>query len=255
MMLALLDSCGLLLAIPILTVGILLITKLNIYCVTFLEKPLIAIGVLLVVVSIAGLFAAFVHKEWLIWVHMFALFLLVILIFCFAVFAVNITSGGSGHPVPGTNYSDYALDDSYPQWMRHRVEEKDEWRDAVTCMKKNGYCTTRLPYNGADQSLYNQSHLSSIQSGCCKPPSACQFEYVSAIDWVQGPASTPQASPDCTSWSNDSSMLCYECSSCKAGLVEAVKQRWKKAGIMLFIVLGILIVLILGYLATDRGHH
>ena len=90
-----------------------------------------------------------------------------------------------------------------------------------------------------------------LQSGCCKPPEACRFQYIDATHWAN-PA-TPGANADCERWSNDELSLCYHCSSCEAGLLQATKDRWKKASVTLFVVLAVLIVLILGFLATDKG--
>lgn len=49
----------------------------------FFEKPVIAIGVFLMLVSIAGLIAACCRVSWLLWVYLLAMFLLIFLLFCF----------------------------------------------------------------------------------------------------------------------------------------------------------------------------
>ena len=49
------------------------------------------------------------------------------------------------------------------------------------------------------------------QSGCCKPPSACNFTYVNATQLVQ--TKNPSADSDCAAWSNDSSDLYFGCNS------------------------------------------
>lgn len=72
-----------------------------------------------------------------------------------------------------------------------------------------------------------------MQSGCCKPPTACGFGYVNPTVWVN--PSNVAADPDCMAWSSDQSLLCYNCQSCKAGMLGNLRQEWRKANIALII--------------------
>lgn len=72
-----------------------------------------------------------------------------------------------------------------------------------------------------------------MQSGCCKPPSVCGHVYVSPTVWTS-PA-RPAADPDCGLWSNDPAQLCYECESCRAGLLAALRSQWHRANIALVV--------------------
>ncbi|KAI5055845.1 hypothetical protein GOP47_0029366 [Adiantum capillus-veneris] len=254
--LAMANILGLALAVPLLAVGAVLASKRNAYCITFIEKPLISLGLLLALVSIAGLCAAWTHLQWLHIAHMVSLFLLVLLLFCFAIFSVEITSNGSGHSPasygstpPPYAFKEYVLSD-YPKWMRRKVERKHEWKEVTSCLQRNGFCGARLPYNGSDPFLFSQSPLSPIQSGCCKPPLACNFAYVDASHWIT--PSNPYASIDCATWDNNPMVLCYRCSSCKAGVIQATKDRWSKVGVTLFVVVIILVAFytIIGSLAA-----
>ena len=82
-------------------------------------------------------------------------------------------------------------------------------------------------------SLQYLTLLLDVQSGCCKPPSVCGYTYVSPTEWTS-PA-RPAADPDCALWSNHPGELCYECESCKAGLLEALRDQWHKANIALVV--------------------
>ncbi|PNT66985.1 hypothetical protein BRADI_3g19202v3 [Brachypodium distachyon] len=71
--------------------------------------------------------------------------------------------------------------------------------------------------------LYTNSawNKRTVTSGCCKPPTACNFTYLNETYWTKPPVSGAGArdssmDPDCDSWSNDQSELCYGCQSCKA---------------------------------------
>lgn len=79
-----------------------------------------------------------------------------------------------------------------------------------------------------------------VQSGCCKPSNDCGFTYVSPTNWTA--TSTTSSNPDCKAWSNDITVLCYNCQSCKAGLLDQVKTDWKKVAIVNIVFLIVLII-------------
>ncbi|XP_042460885.1 tetraspanin-8-like [Zingiber officinale] len=81
-----------------------------------------------------------------------------------------------------------------------------------------------------------------IFSGCCKPPSECNFDYQSATVWNPPSTGNTSTNPDCGAWSNNQSDLCYDCQSCKAGVIANIKDKWKKIAILNIIILIFLIV-------------
>ncbi|KAH6557606.1 hypothetical protein KP509_1Z104100 [Ceratopteris richardii] len=249
---------GLLLSVPILVTGIYLNSKKREYCITTLEKPLIFLGFILALVSMLGLIGTFKKLHWLHMTHMVSLVFLVLTLMCFAIFSVEITSGGSAHSpaqdTPSTSpyrFNEYKLPD-YPKWMQRKVNNRHEWRGVTKCLQQSAFCGTRLPYNGSDPNVYNQSPLLPIQSGCCKPPTRCRFVYIDALHWIG--AINPNVDPDCTTWNNDPQQLCYQCNSCRAGVIQMAKQRWKNVGSMLFITVIVLVLIyaIAGSLAPKQ---
>lgn len=46
---------------------------------------------------------------------------------------------------------------------------------------------------------------------------------------------------DCLQWSNDQTQLCFNCDSCKAGLLANLKKEWRRTDIILLITLVALI--------------
>lgn len=46
---------------------------------------------------------------------------------------------------------------------------------------------------------------------------------------------------DCYRWNNAPNILCYECNSCKAGVMEQIRQDWHKISVLNIIVLMALI--------------
>ena len=86
--------------------------------------------------------------------------------------------------------------------------------------------------------------MSFLQSGCCKPPTDCNFTFVNATDWMApvSAAGLNNEEADCKAWSNDQSQLCYDCDSCRAGVIENLRVDWRKAAIVDVVVLIFLIV-------------
>ena len=84
-------------------------------------------------------------------------------------------------------------------------------------------------------------NLSPIQSGCCKPPTGCNFTFVDATDWTK-PSGFTSDIPDCNTWQNDPSGLCYDCDSCKAGVLANIRNDWKKVAVVNIVFLIILVI-------------
>ncbi|KAG7584412.1 hypothetical protein ISN44_As08g038720 [Arabidopsis suecica] len=79
----------------------------------------------------------------------------------------------------------------------------------------------------------------SFSSGCCKPPTACGYNFVNPTLWLN--PTNMAADADCYLWSNDQSQLCYNCNSCKAGLLGNLRKEWRKANLILIITVVVLI--------------
>lgn len=80
------------------------------------------------------------------------------------------------------------------------------------------------------------------QSGCCKPPTSCGFAYVNETVWDVSSGGTMLVDPDCMKWSNDQGSLCYNCDSCKAGVLAGIKKSWRKVSVSNIVVLIILVI-------------
>lgn len=53
---------------------------------------------------------------------------------------------------------------------------------------------------------------------------------------------TTPSNTDCSLWSNDQNTLCFNCQSCKAGVLENLKGDWKKVAVINIIFLVFLII-------------
>ncbi|EYU35774.1 hypothetical protein MIMGU_mgv1a018869mg [Erythranthe guttata] len=106
------------LSIPILSGGIWLSSRANnTDCLKFLQWPLIIIGVSIMVVSLAG---ACYRNNFLMYLYLWAMFIIIATLLGFIIFTYAITGKGSGQPVMNRAYLDYSLQD-YSGWLWDRV--------------------------------------------------------------------------------------------------------------------------------------
>ncbi|XP_023531770.1 tetraspanin-8 [Cucurbita pepo subsp. pepo] len=229
-----------LLSIPIIAGGIWLSRQGTSDCEKFLDTPVIVIGVFLLLVSLAGFIGACCRVTWLLWIYLFVMFILIVLLFVFTIFAFAVTNRGAGQVLSNRGYKEYRLGD-YSNWLQNRVNNNKNWNKIRSCLVDGKVCTefnVKFARDTVDQ-LY-QEHLSSIQSGCCKPADECNFVFVRPTEWTVG--STNSTNPDCGLWNNDPRTLCFNCSSCKAGVLDNLKRNWKKVAIINIVVLVFLII-------------
>ncbi|RLN33905.1 senescence-associated protein [Panicum miliaceum] len=226
-----------LLSVPILGAGIWLGHRADgTECERFLSAPVIAVGVFLLAVSLAGLVGACCRVTWLLWVYLLAMFVLIVAAFCLTVFAFAVTNRGAGEAVSDRGYKEYRLGD-YSNWLQRRVESTKNWNRIRSCLQDSKVCKS-MQEKRATFADFMRSDLSPIESGCCKPPTSCNFTYVSGTDWTKTPTSS--ADPDCATWSNEA--LCYDCQSCKAGVVATFKRDWKRVAVVNVVFLVFIII-------------
>lgn len=230
-----------LLSIPILAGGIWLSRQGSTECERFLDKPVIALGVFLMVVSLAGLIGACCRVTWLLWVYLLVMFLLIVLLFCFTIFAFVVTNKGAGEAISQRGYKEYRLGD-YSDWLQKRVNSDKNWNKIRSCLQDSKVCKSLID-DGVDtpDEVFYKSHLSAIQSGCCKPSNDCNFTYVTPTNWTSTPTSAA-SNADCGKWDNNPDVLCFNCQSCKAGLLDNIKSDWKRVAVINIIFLVFLVI-------------
>uniref|UniRef100_A0A0D9VN65 Tetraspanin n=1 Tax=Leersia perrieri TaxID=77586 RepID=A0A0D9VN65_9ORYZ len=223
-----------LLSIPVIAAGIWLSTQVDSACVQLLKWPLIGLGVAVLAVGVAGFVGAFWRLPWLLLAYLVGMLLLVVALACLAVFVFVVTAGGasSGHAVPSRAFLEYDLED-FSGWLRGRVADDGRWEQIKTCLAATPVCSDVNHTYGASAQDFFSAHITPLQSGCCKPPTRCGYTFVTPIFWIS-PISA-SADPDCASWTNDQSQLCYSCSSCKAALLQDLRKQWRRADLILLV--------------------
>ncbi|XP_062232845.1 tetraspanin-8-like [Phragmites australis] len=244
-----LNLVTLLLSLPMLCAGVYFRMRAATECERALQVPVIALGCALLLLSLVGLAGACGRRPAaapFLWAYVVAVFLLVVAVFAFTVFAFEVTNRGAGSAVSGRGYREYRLGD-YSGWLQARIAEPETWRRVESCLAEARVCGQLDGAVGQGAMDFYRQHLSPVQSGCCKPPTRCGFRYVNATFW-ETPRSgmSPEVAGvggDCRAWSNDQQVLCFECDACKAGMLATVKKKWKAVWVVNVALLAVLVLL------------
>ncbi|WOL04628.1 tetraspanin-6 [Canna indica] len=224
-----LNLLTLLASIPIIGGGLWL-ARSSATCESSLQTPILVLGFLVLLVSLAGFVGACFNVAWALWLYLFVMLFLIAALLGLIAFGFAVTGGGRGVEVAGRVYHEYRLGD-YSGWLRRRITEPRYWDAALACVVGSKTCAKIALWTPLD---YLQRDLSPIQSGCCKPPTSCTY--------TEGAAMAAQ-DEDCYKWNNAPNILCYACDSCKAGVLEQVRMDWHKLTVLNVVVLIILIAI------------
>lgn len=233
---AALNFIALLCSIPVIASGIWLASKQDNECINWLRWPVVFIGILFLLVALTGFIGAYWNKQGLLAFYLFCMAALIVLGLILLVLAFVVTRPSGAYAVPGREYKEYRLS-GYSEWLRDHITNSDNWGKIRACLANSPDCSKMRSYLSADQ--FFNAHISPLQSGCCKPPTVCGYQYVNPTMWVN--PVNPMADMDCSIWNNDSTQLCYNCDSCKAGLLGNLRNEWRKTNVILIIAVVILI--------------
>lgn len=154
----LLNLLTLLASVPIIGAG-LRMAKSSITCENFLQMPLLVIGFVVLVVSLAGFIGACFHVAWALWFYLLAMLCLIAALVGITIFGLVVTGSGGGVEVPGRNYREYRLG-SYSPWLRDRVKDPEYWITIRNCILGSGTCAKITLWTPLD---YLERDMSSVQ--------------------------------------------------------------------------------------------
>ncbi|KAJ7560875.1 hypothetical protein O6H91_03G003900 [Diphasiastrum complanatum] len=230
-LIGILNFATIVLSLPIIGGGIWLATKHDTDCVRFLQWPIVLIGLFILLVSIVGFVGACFRISCLLCVYLLVMLMLILLLLFFTVFAFVVTHSGAGHALAGQGFKEYRLGD-YSTWLQNKVDNAENWRSIKSCLSDAKVCNS-LNEEYSSLQAFSRARLSPLQSGCCKPPTACGYSFVNPTSWVN--PTIPSANQDCLLWNNQD--LCFNCGSCRAGVLQNIKEDWHKVAILNVVVL------------------
>ncbi|XP_020223143.1 tetraspanin-3 [Cajanus cajan] len=252
-LIGLLNFLTFLLSFPILGGGIWLsIRANNTECLKFLQWPLIIIALCIMATSLAGLTGSCYRNPFLMILYLVLMFFIIILLIGIITFAYAVTDKGSGREVQNRVYLEYYLQD-YEGWLEKRVASDRYWTKVRSCVRDSKVCAKLRRKVPQTADMFYHTNLSPIQSGCCKPPTECGYAYQNETMWSPE-GGVIGTSPDCSRWSNDQNLLCYECDSCKAGVLATLKKSWRKVSVInIVLLISLLIVYAIAYKAYTNN--
>lgn len=153
-----LNLLTLLASIPLIGSGLWL-SRSSATCESSLQTPLLVIGFVVLIVSLAGFVGACFNVAWALWLYLLVMLFLIAALLGLTVFGFAVTGGGGGVEVPGRVYHEYRLDD-YSGWLRRRITEPQYWKTAMACVVGSKTCAKIALWTPLD---YLQRDLSPIQ--------------------------------------------------------------------------------------------
>ncbi|OMP00678.1 Tetraspanin/Peripherin [Corchorus olitorius] len=211
-------------------------------CGSILHTPMIVIGVLILIFSLAGLIGSVCDCPALLFIYQFFVLVMILAAVGFTIFALAVTNKGAGKFLSGKGYKEYRLGD-YSHWLQKKVNNAEDWNKIKSCLIASPICTDfQRQYSNHTLENFNKQPLNSIQSGCCKPPNDCGFIYRSPTNWTAEEMVVNNKNPDCKVWDNSQQVLCFNCESCKAGILQRMKNSWKEVILFNGILIGCLII-------------
>ncbi|KAL9247274.1 hypothetical protein vseg_020722 [Gypsophila vaccaria] len=223
------NTLTLCLSLPILLAGYIIKATANSPCDPVMYKPLLALGTCLLVVSLIGLLGACCRFSVFQWLYVLTLFVLIIGLLAFlSISAFIIKGGGQGEDVMAGGVKEYELP-MFSNWMRNNFVSTDHWEDVKQCLVRHDACGKISRFRTLmDFVTFKRSKLTSMETGCCKPPVHCGYEYQSDTHWAVPEKGLASQDADCKAWSNDVDKLCYSCETCKAGYLAFFMKGWRK---------------------------
>ncbi|CAH8357306.1 unnamed protein product [Eruca vesicaria subsp. sativa] len=195
-------------------------------CESAIRAPLLTTGIILFVVSLLGVIGSCFEENVAMISYLIILIAGIVVLMIFSIFLFFMTNKGAGHVVSGRGYREYRTVD-FSIWLNSFVGG-NRWVGIRSCLAEANVCDD-LSDGRVSQiaDAFYRKNLSPIQSGCCKPPSDCNFQFRNATFWIPQAKNATTENGDCGAWSNVQTELCFNCNACKAGVLANIREKWR----------------------------
>ncbi|KAK4257296.1 hypothetical protein QN277_006901 [Acacia crassicarpa] len=192
-------------------------------CQKFFRNPLLIGGALLVIVSTLGIVGSLGRVNVVMSIFLTVTFLLILLLICWTVFALFGIHTQLGQRI----WKHYKVND-FQHWLqRYVIDDYQHWKEISSCLIDSRVCRNLAVDGDQNNEYLIFRHLSITQSGCCKPPVYCGFTMENVTFWVEPHTGPVESDSDCERWSNSQEKLCFDCNSCKGGVLADTKLHWR----------------------------
>lgn len=168
---AILNFIALLASVPIIASGIWLASKADNECTHYFRWPVVILGALILLVSLAGFVGAYWNRQGLLALYLFCMAVLIVLLLIVLVFAFVVTRPDGGYSVPGRGYREYRLD-GFSSWLRDHVTNSGNWNKIRTCLAESNVCG-RLTQNYVSPDQFFAAHISPLEASSVLPIATC----------------------------------------------------------------------------------
>ncbi|KAJ6970228.1 hypothetical protein NC653_034726 [Populus alba x Populus x berolinensis] len=180
-------------------------------CDKVLQNPMIIVGATISAISLFGFIGSCCRVNFALTLYLILLFLLLLCLVGFMVFAILVTNESIGKSFSKTKIMDFH------NWLRDNLGDEKHWNDII----KSFSIQTKICHEN------NHKKLSNIQ-----PPVSYGFVSNNVMLWNRPKTSpTMKHSDDCAAWSNHQNTLCFNCESCKAAYVVTSTKQWGRLAI------------------------
>ncbi|KAL2340599.1 hypothetical protein Fmac_008539 [Flemingia macrophylla] len=189
-------------------------------CDKVLQYPLLFGGLMVSVVSTLGLLGALCSLTAALYLYLLLAFFLLLAFASFTVAALFVSARPYHAPHLGFRVRDFS------PFLQHYVTHPSHWHDTRRCLLAARICLGLTLHANNDSRIFQ--HWSSTQYGCCKPPVQCGFTLMKNSTFWDVPKVGPSMNDsDCMAWNNSEDKLCYDCDSCKGGVLANIRKQWR----------------------------
>ncbi|XP_024372515.1 tetraspanin-10 [Physcomitrium patens] len=246
-LIAVINVIAVLAALALISLGIWLATRPG-DCEKYLTVPVFLLGAFFLLVAVLGVSGSWFGFVPVLYTYLVLMFVVALGFLALSIFIFAVTSPGQGYYVAGQNFKEYRISD-YSQYMQDRLDKVSNWNHLKAVIASHDTCAYFDNLSPVD---YPYAQPSPVQSGCCRPPAECGYAYTGNGTFTT--TSVPlSANPDCVRYTNDETIKCYDCDSCKGGVAEDLRKTGKIAGIVTLVLFVILVAILL--VACTVGHH